>query len=81
MENGLAKWVAKQSENYQVRIFAFGAFFELLIVIFWVFCFVAPLNEVGKIVAQVIAAQLLPAFMAVPVFFFRKAKKDPVEVA
>lgn len=76
-KSGLAKWVAKQSEAYQVRIFAFGIFLETLIAIFWVFCFIAPLTEIGQLLAQVIAVQLVPAFMAVPIFFFRKAKKEP----
>ena len=78
-ENGLAKWVAKQSEAYQVRIFAFGVFMELLIVCFWLTCILAPLSPAQLEFAKVIGYQLWAAFILIPIFFFRKAKKDPVD--
>ena len=78
MDNGLAKWVARQSESYQIRIFTFGVFFELLIMSYWLVCTIAPLTEAQLEFAKVVGYQLFPVFVLVPIFFYRKAKKDPV---
>ena len=76
--NSAARWVARQSEAYQIRIFCYGVFLELLIVTFWLVCLLAPLSEPQLELAKTLSLPLLPVFVVAPTFFFRRAKKDPV---
>ena len=64
-------------EQYQKRTYALTIFFTVCIFGFWALCITAPLQDVEF--AKYIGSALVPAFMAMVYFFYRKPKKPEGE--
>ena len=61
-------------DNYQKRTYALAVFSLLSIIIFWVFCLIAPLEN--ETLANTLATALIAPVVMILQFFYRKAKEN-----
>ena len=63
-----------ENENYQRRTYALASMSLILIVFFWTFCLIAPIDN--KELAGNLSIGLLAPVVMILQFFFRTSKKD-----